>query len=103
MTTCSHCGRPITSQHLGLRYFGTHTAHRQSDCLAILLAEIERLAAERDALAKDAARLEWLVAQFRVMSLDMGGNHVWVPKWTSALRGPTVIDAIDAAMEAKHD
>lgn len=41
--TCSHCGFPLRPGSTGLRHFGTHTAHREYECLALLRAEIQRL------------------------------------------------------------
>lgn len=43
-------------------------------------------------------RYQWLKKQFRVMSLDMGGNHAWI------LRGPlrdgrTIDEVCDKSME----
>jgi regulator of protease activity HflC (stomatin/prohibitin superfamily) len=60
-------------------------------------AEVERLRA-------DAERYRWLRARYRAMSMDMGGNHSWVPdgRVMRELRGPTLNAAIDAALkEAK--
>lgn len=51
---CSYCGFPLPANGRGgLRHYGTHTAHAESECLRLLQAEIERL-------RKDAARLDWL-------------------------------------------
>ena len=43
---CSHCRMPIHPGSAGLRHYGTHTAHSESECLQLLHAEIERLKAE---------------------------------------------------------
>lgn len=58
---------------------------------AALLKAVEELAA-------DAARYRWLRNGFRAMSLDMGGKHTWVQRSSSMLRGPSVDEAIDAAI-----
>lgn len=39
---CSHCGFPLGSS-TGLRHYGTHTAHQESECLRLLHTEIKRL------------------------------------------------------------
>ena len=46
---CSHCGFPLPEYGTGLRHYGTHTAHQESECLRLLHAEIERL---QDEVAK---------------------------------------------------
>lgn len=40
---CSHCRFPLPASDGGLRHYGTHTAHQESECLRLLHAEIERL------------------------------------------------------------
>lgn len=40
---CAHCHFPLPESGSGLRHFGTYTAHQESECLRLLLAEIERL------------------------------------------------------------
>ncbi len=40
---CSHCRFPLPSNTSGLRHYGLHTAHQESECLQLLRAEIERL------------------------------------------------------------
>jgi hypothetical protein len=40
---CSHCGFPLPASGGGLRHYGTHTAHQESECLQLLHAEIARL------------------------------------------------------------
>lgn len=40
---CSHCRFPLPASDSGLRHYGTHTAHQESECLRLLHAEIERL------------------------------------------------------------
>ena len=47
---CSHCGFPLPENSAGLRHYGTHTAHQESECLRLLHAEIERLRAAANAL-----------------------------------------------------
>lgn len=56
---------------------------------------------EVQAIQKDAERYRWLKEQFRVMSMDMGGNQVWVLKQPIA-SGQTMDAACDAAMEKKQ-
>src|SRR5699024_1492601 len=56
---------------------------------------------EIQALRKDAERYRWLKKQFRIMSLDMGGNHTWVLQ--RPLREGCSIDAVcDASMEKQQ-
>ena len=40
---CSHCHFPLPASDSGLRHYGTHTAHQESECLRLLHAEIGRL------------------------------------------------------------
>jgi len=63
--------------------------------------ERDQLKAENEALRKDAERYRWLKDQghFRAMSIDMGGNHTWTGMGRNVGCGPTVDDAIDAALE----
>lgn len=63
---CSHCGFTLPKHGGGLREYGFHTAHRESECLRLLHAEIERLEAataqqaqELQALRADAERLRY--------------------------------------------
>jgi hypothetical protein len=42
---CSHCRFPLPESDGGLRHFGTHTAHQESECLRLLHAKIARLSA----------------------------------------------------------
>ena len=52
---------------------------------------------------RDAARYRWLKDQghFRAMSMDMGGNHSWIGMGRAVGKGPTVDEAIDAAMKTQ--
>lgn len=53
---------------------------------------------EVQAWKRDAERYQWLKKQFRVMSLDMGGNHSWILR--CPLRDGRTIDAVcDKSME----
>lgn len=52
---CGHCRFPLPEDGRGLRHYGTHTAHAESECLRLLHAEIERL---RSALAADPKVVE---------------------------------------------
>lgn len=54
---CSHCGFTLPKHGGGLRHYGTHTAHQESECFRLLHAEIDRLRAEVASLRKDAERL----------------------------------------------
>lgn len=63
------------------------------------------LLAERDALAADAARLDYLEKNARC-DPKMDGNHVWWPtsfNQAQNLKGQTLRLAIDAALEKKHE
>jgi hypothetical protein len=69
MSTCSHCGFPLRTSS-GLRHYGTHTAHQESECLRLLHAEIAQLKdAVRSARADEAHcwanRVDALTAQLR--------------------------------------
>ena len=56
---------------------------------------------ERDALAADAARYQWVKKQTRAFSLDMGGQHSWAVTGSfSRAKGPSLDEAIDAAIKA---
>jgi len=54
-----------------------------------LLADLERA-------EKDAERYRELKKRFRVMSLDMGGNHTWVLASSGWLKGSSMDEAVDA-------
>jgi len=64
---------------------------------------------ERDALRKDAARLDWLESRKSYSISNLGGMscaHLWVTdgedvRVTKTVTKPTLREAIDAAMEAK--
>lgn len=62
------------------------------------IAELEGCVA---ALRKDAERMDWIAAQCRSCSVDIGGQHSWSRGGPNmvGLRGPTFRDAIDAAMK----
>jgi len=47
---------------------------------------------------KDAERYRWLKQQFRVMSLNMGGQHTWVMASSGSLRGPDMDAAVDTGI-----
>jgi hypothetical protein len=63
---------------------------------------------ERDALRKDAARLDWLESRKSYSIGNLGGMacaHLWVTdgedvRVTKSVTKPTMREAIDAAMEA---
>ena len=61
---------------------------------------IDELVAERDALAADAARYQWVKKQTRAFSLDMGGKHSWaVTGGFMRAKGSSLDEAIDAAIQ----
>lgn len=96
---CSSCGYPLKEYTAGLRHFGTHTAHVEWYCVQRLKAEVERLRAERDALARDAARFRWLAAHCRSTAEHWGG------RWSIVVEGPAPTrhddeDAFDVAIDA---
>ena len=67
---CSHCGFPLRRNSGGLRHYGTHTAHQESECLRLLHAEIAGLKdAVRSARADEAhcwaSRVDGLTEQLR--------------------------------------
>lgn len=66
-------------------------------------SRIRALEAERDALAADAARLDYLEKNARC-DPKMDGNHVWWPtsfNQAQNLKGQTLRLAIDAAMKGE--
>jgi len=70
-------------------------------CIQELKRFSELQSPEIQALRKDAERYRWLKKQFRIMSLDMGGNHTWVLQ--RPLREGCSIDAVcDASMEKQQ-
>ena len=62
---CSHCGFPLPSSASGLRHYGTHTAHRESECLRLLHAEIARLSGELKKANEQSEHFErmWYLAK----------------------------------------
>lgn len=105
---CSHCGFPLPASGGGLRHYGTHTAHAESECLRLLQAEIDRLRARALELeaqceagaASEQRWVDWLVAigllhyYDRCKRPDETNGQAWV------LRKPAVIDG--SALEAWH-
>lgn len=67
----------------------------------IRVDEVEALISRLRAAEKDAERYRFLKdkGHFRAMSIDMGGNHSWTGMGRSVGKGPTVDEAIDAAMQ----
>lgn len=60
--------------------------------------ERDALRAECEALRKDADRLDYIQKHARC-DPKMCGNHVWWPtNFRDALKGPTLRDAVDAAI-----
>lgn len=62
---CSHCGFPLLGRVSDLRHYGTHTAHRESECLRLLHAEIERLTGELKKANEQSEHFErmWYLAK----------------------------------------
>lgn len=70
MDNCSHCGFPLPRNGSGLRHYGTHTAHQESECLRLLHAEIAGLKdavrlAKADEARRWTSRVDGLTAQLR--------------------------------------
>lgn len=70
MPHCSHCGFPLPANRSGLRHYGTHTAHKENECLRLLQAEIASLkdaahSARADEAHRWASRVDGLTAQLR--------------------------------------
>jgi hypothetical protein len=66
--------------------------------------ELDRLMAERKPLTdeqKDAARYQHIKGMAQAMSLDINGNHYWRMS-LHGIRGPSLDEAIDRAIEAAH-
>jgi hypothetical protein len=63
---------------------------------------VETIRAEKDALRKDAARLDWLESEkvFRASYYPVKEWSRWVLEATDVTEGATLREAIDAAMEA---
>lgn len=59
-------------------------------------ATIRALLADLERAEKDAERYRELKKRFRVMSLDMGGNHTWILASSGWLKGPSMDEAVDA-------
>ena len=47
---------------------------------------------------RDAARYRFLMKDFGVMSANIDGNHTWVYRRNASLKGPSLNQAIDAAI-----
>lgn len=68
---------------------------------AEFLHERDKLKAENEALAKDAARYKLMKSMSRVSSLDMGGNHTYSCQIINRqITGATLDEALDKAIEA---
>jgi hypothetical protein len=57
LPVCSHCGFALPKYPSGLRHYGTHTAHQESECLRLLHSEIAR---QRDVIGTVNARCDHL-------------------------------------------
>lgn len=63
---------------------------------------LDEMGAERDALAKDAARMEHLRQFAKVSSLDINGNHSWTFNYGKGWKtGATFREAIDNDMKGQ--
>lgn len=60
--------------------------------------DCEEAAAEIERLRADAARYQFLRADFSPMGLNIDGNHAWAYRRNATLKGPNLDSAIDAAM-----
>ena len=91
---------PWFSKH-GLAYWMLEEDANYVSCASpeFVLALISRLRAAE----MDAVRYRWLKDQghFRAMSMDMGGNHSWIGMGRAIGKGPTVDEAIDAAIKTQ--
>ena len=68
--------------------------------IALYRVEMLKACKERDALAADAARYQWVKKQTRAFSLDMGGKHSWaVTGGFMRAKGSSLDEAIDAAIQ----
>jgi hypothetical protein len=66
----------------------------------MLDAEIDVITKERDALAADAARYQFMKSCTRVAGLDIDGQHSWTCQiMRSDIKGATLDEAIDAAIK----
>jgi hypothetical protein len=117
---CGNCGGTMTDKDAfsislgGYSILYWHMEH--SGCIASLGERLtaatkraEQAESERDALRKDAARLDWLESRKSYSISNLGGMacaHLWVTdgedvRVTKSVTKPTIREAIDAAMEAK--
>ena len=71
---CSHCGFPILGSYSGLRHYGTHMAHQESECLQLLHAELARLRDQVAGAQKLAAFGAWCARAFRDSLADVDGG-----------------------------
>jgi len=84
-------------------------ANHWHDTADMLKRQRNQAEAERNALPKDAARLDWLESLKSYSISNLGGMacaHLWVAdgedvRVTKTVTKPTIREAIDAAMEAK--
>lgn len=102
MLNCSHCGFLLRGNSSGWRYYGTHTAHQETECLRLLHAEIDSLKdAVRSARADEAhcwaSRMDALTRQLievdaRYMALikDVADGVALQPRTVLLYLGPNV-------------
>lgn len=76
------------------------------ECVAAeCMRDLEQTVLQSEQVQKwkqDSERYQWLKKQFRVMSLDMGGNHSWVLQ-RPLQKGCSIDEVCDASMERKNE
>lgn len=105
---CSHCRFPLPASDSGLRHYGTHTAHQESECLRLLHAEIARLTTCLKAANDQAEHFErhWYLAKEDAdryaFAKTLEGQVVTME--TFKVRGAAELDqALDDAMAEDAD
>jgi hypothetical protein len=78
---CSHCGFQLPASDSGLRHYGTHTAHQESECLRLLHAEIERLTKPASAdEVRDLLRAKLVGRTHAALAADLGVTQGYLSK-----------------------
>jgi hypothetical protein len=105
---CSHCRFPLPASDSGLRHYGTHAAHQESECLRLLHAEIARLTGvvkKANDQAEHFERLWYLAkedAERYAFAKTLEGQVVTME--TFKVRGSAELDqALDDAMAEDAD